>query len=58
MFLLFQCVGWCVAGGIQTRGVRCANPSGCSSHRAPIASQACAMRKQCDAQWFTGKCIL
>ncbi|XP_049876741.1 thrombospondin type-1 domain-containing protein 4-like [Pectinophora gossypiella] len=48
-----ECVGWCVGGGVQTRGVRCADPSGCASHRAPIASQSCSLRKQCDAQWFT-----
>ncbi|XP_014365887.2 thrombospondin type-1 domain-containing protein 4 isoform X2 [Papilio machaon] len=50
-----ECVGWCVGGGVQSRGVRCADPTGCSSHRAPHASQACTPKKQCDAQWFTGE---
>ncbi|KAI8420125.1 hypothetical protein MSG28_008706 [Choristoneura fumiferana] len=49
-----ECVGWCVGGGVQSRGVRCADPSGCAAHRAPTSSQSCALRKQCDAQWFTG----
>ncbi|XP_037294999.1 ADAMTS-like protein 4 [Manduca sexta] len=49
-----ECVGWCVGGGVQSRGVRCADPSGCSAHRAPEATQTCSVRKQCDAQWFSG----
>lgn len=47
-----------MGGGVQSRGVRCANPSGCSSHRVPVASQTCAIRKQCDSQWFTGKALI
>ncbi|XP_026742853.1 thrombospondin type-1 domain-containing protein 4-like [Trichoplusia ni] len=50
-----ECVGWCVGGGVQSRGVRCADPNGCTGHRAPEASQTCAVRKQCDAQWFTSE---
>lgn len=55
--ITLQCVGWCVGGGVQSRGVRCADPSGCSPNRAPHASQSCSPRKQCDAQWFTGKIL-
>lgn len=50
-----ECVGWCVGGGVQSRGVRCADPSGCSSHRAPLPTQACSVRSQCDSQWFTSE---
>lgn len=53
--VLFQCVGWCVGGGVQSRGVRCADPTGCASGRAPEVTQTCSIRKQCEAQWFTGK---
>ncbi|CAH0724437.1 unnamed protein product, partial [Brenthis ino] len=49
-----QCVGWCVGGGVQSRGVRCSEIEGCSAHRAPHSTQACSPKKQCDAQWFTG----
>ncbi|KAI5635119.1 ADAM-TS spacer 1 domain-containing protein [Phthorimaea operculella] len=49
-----ECVGWCVGGGVQSRGVRCTDPSGCAPHRAPVSTQACTLRKPCDAQWFTG----
>ncbi|XP_045522830.1 thrombospondin type-1 domain-containing protein 4-like [Pieris brassicae] len=49
-----QCVGACVGGGVQSRGVQCADPAGCSALRAPHSSQSCSARKQCDAQWFTG----
>ncbi|XP_050674394.1 ADAMTS-like protein 4 isoform X2 [Leptidea sinapis] len=51
-----ECVGWCVGGGVQSRGVRCAEPAGCEGRRPPRHSQACAVRTQCDssAQWFTG----
>ncbi|KAL0820477.1 hypothetical protein ABMA28_006343 [Loxostege sticticalis] len=49
-----ECVGWCVGGGVQSRGVRCAEPGGCSA-RAPAATQTCSPRKQCDAQWFTSE---
>lgn len=52
--VLFQCVGWCVGGGVQSRGVRCADPTGCASGRAPEVTQTCSIRKQCEAQWFTG----
>ncbi|CAB3228800.1 unnamed protein product [Arctia plantaginis] len=48
-----NCVGWCVGGGVQSRGVRCANPNGCSTHRAPESTQICTIKKQCDAHWFT-----
>ncbi|CAG5049254.1 unnamed protein product [Parnassius apollo] len=50
-----ECVGWCVGGGVQSRGVRCADPNGCAAHRAPHSSQSCSLRKQCDAQWFTAE---
>ncbi|XP_068620174.1 ADAMTS-like protein 4 isoform X2 [Battus philenor] len=50
-----ECVGWCVGGGVQSRGVRCADPTGCSAQRTPIASQSCTPKKQCEAQWFTGE---
>ncbi|XP_026494042.2 thrombospondin type-1 domain-containing protein 4-like [Vanessa tameamea] len=49
-----ECVGWCLGGGVQSRAVRCAEPDGCAAHRAPHISQTCSLRKQCDAQWFTG----
>ncbi|XP_028169904.1 A disintegrin and metalloproteinase with thrombospondin motifs 9-like [Ostrinia furnacalis] len=49
-----ECVGWCVGGGVQSRGVRCAEPGGCST-RAPVSTQTCSPRKQCDAQWFTSE---
>ncbi|KAL4715045.1 hypothetical protein ACJJTC_003196 [Scirpophaga incertulas] len=49
-----ECVGWCVSGGVQSRGVRCADPAGCKS-RAPASTQPCTVRKQCDAQWFTSE---
>lgn len=42
---------------MQSRGVRCADPTGCASHRAPEATQTCSMRKQCDSQWFTSQLI-
>lgn len=48
-----ECVGWCVGGGVQSRGVRCADPAGCAAHSAPVSTQACSPRKHCDAQWFT-----
>nr|XP_032519518.1 thrombospondin type-1 domain-containing protein 4-like [Danaus plexippus plexippus] len=48
-----QCVGWC-ASGVQSRGVRCSEPDGCSAH-APASSQACSVKKPCEAQWFTGE---
>ncbi|XP_045501742.1 thrombospondin type-1 domain-containing protein 4-like [Colias croceus] len=49
-----ECVGWCVGGGVQSRGVRCAEPAGCDQ-RPPHAEQACSAKKQCDAQWFSGE---
>lgn len=54
----FQCVGWCVGGGVQSRGVRCADPAGCATPRAPHSTQNCTPRKPCDAHWFTSKVIL
>lgn len=50
-----QCVGWCVGGGVQSRGVRCADPSGCATSRVPESIQTCSVKRQCEAQWFTGK---
>ncbi|XP_059060914.1 thrombospondin type-1 domain-containing protein 4-like [Achroia grisella] len=50
-----ECVGWCVGGGVQSRGVRCADPSGCASQRTPVPTQACTPKKHCDAQWFTSE---
>lgn len=49
-----ECAGWCVGGGVQSRGVRCVDPAGCTAQRAPESTQACTVRKQCDAQWFMG----
>ncbi|XP_059060915.1 thrombospondin type-1 domain-containing protein 4-like [Achroia grisella] len=53
-----ECVGWCVGGGVQTRGIRCADPSGCEPRKAPEASRSCTPKLTCeshDAQWFTGE---
>ncbi|KAJ8717888.1 hypothetical protein PYW07_005818 [Mythimna separata] len=52
-----ECVGWCVGGGVQSRGVRCADPSGCSLQKAPESSRTCTPKTDCeplDGQWFTG----
>lgn len=52
------CVGGCVSGGIQSRGVRCADPSGCAANRAPESTQSCIPRQYCDrdeGQWFTSE---
>ncbi|XP_069361388.1 ADAMTS-like protein 4 isoform X1 [Maniola hyperantus] len=51
-----ECVGWCVGGGLQTRAVRCADPSGCPRN-SPEQSRTCSPRLTCDAHsghWFTG----
>ncbi|KAF9424823.1 hypothetical protein HW555_000124 [Spodoptera exigua] len=53
-----ECVGWCVGGGVQSRGVRCADPSGCSSKKAPETSRSCSPKIECeplDGQWFTSE---
>ncbi|XP_052755771.1 thrombospondin type-1 domain-containing protein 4-like [Galleria mellonella] len=53
-----ECVGWCVGGGVQTRGIRCADPSGCAPRKAPESSRPCTPKQICDshdAQWFTGE---
>ncbi|KAM3963267.1 ADAMTS-like protein 4 isoform 1-T1 [Aphomia sociella] len=53
-----ECIGWCVGGGVQTRGVRCADPSGCAPRKAPESSRSCIPKRTCDphdAQWFTGE---
>ncbi|KAI5635123.1 ADAM-TS spacer 1 domain-containing protein [Phthorimaea operculella] len=52
-----ECAGWCVGGGIQTRGVRCADPSGCAPRKSPEVSKTCTPKLTCDphdGQWFTG----
>ncbi|XP_050550580.1 thrombospondin type-1 domain-containing protein 4 [Spodoptera frugiperda] len=53
-----ECVGWCVGGGVQSRGVRCADPSGCSPKKTPESSRSCTPKIECeplDGQWFTGE---
>ncbi|CAG9123813.1 unnamed protein product [Plutella xylostella] len=53
-----SCVGWCVGGGIQSRGTRCADPAGCAVRQAMRSSQTCRPKITCNAhegQWFTGE---
>ncbi|XP_053614629.1 thrombospondin type-1 domain-containing protein 4-like [Plodia interpunctella] len=50
-----DCVGWCLGGGVKSRGVRCIDPAGCAAHIAPPSTQSCTPRKRCDAHWFTGE---
>uniref|UniRef100_A0A2A4K7Z3 PLAC domain-containing protein n=1 Tax=Heliothis virescens TaxID=7102 RepID=A0A2A4K7Z3_HELVI len=52
-----ECVGWCIGGGYQTRGVRCGDPSGCSPE-APESQRSCVPKTDCVplyGQWFTGE---
>ncbi|KOB68038.1 putative thrombospondin repeat protein 1, partial [Operophtera brumata] len=52
-----ECVGWCVGSGVQTRSVRCADPSGCAPRRAPDYTRSCTAKVLCEAQdgdWFLG----
>ncbi|XP_045501751.1 thrombospondin type-1 domain-containing protein 4-like [Colias croceus] len=52
-----ECTGWCVGGGIQTRAVRCADPSGCTPRQVPEHSRTCSPKVSCEpheGQWFTG----
>ncbi|XP_047521189.1 thrombospondin type-1 domain-containing protein 4-like [Pieris napi] len=52
-----ECVGWCVGGGIQTRAVRCADPSGCAPKSPPDFTRTCSPTISCEAHeghWFTG----
>ncbi|XP_060805417.1 ADAMTS-like protein 4 [Amyelois transitella] len=52
-----ECVGWHVGGGIQTRGVRCADPSGCAPRKAPESSRSCTPKFDGEVHgghWFTG----
>ncbi|XP_045452791.1 ADAMTS-like protein 4 [Melitaea cinxia] len=52
-----ECVGWCVGGGVQTRAVRCADPSGCP-RKSPETSRACAPTMSCEpheGHWFMGE---
>ncbi|XP_041984627.1 thrombospondin type-1 domain-containing protein 4-like [Aricia agestis] len=51
-----ECVGSCVGGGVQSRGVRCSEPTGCKASHAPRDHQSCTpKRRQCDAEWFTSE---
>ncbi|CAB3256975.1 unnamed protein product [Arctia plantaginis] len=53
-----ECIGWCVGGGIQTRGVRCADPSGCTPRKAPDTFRSCIPNASCEpteGTWFTGE---
>ncbi|XP_068620341.1 thrombospondin type-1 domain-containing protein 4-like [Battus philenor] len=53
-----ECIGWCVGGGIQTRSVRCSDPSGCSPLKSPEASRNCTPSISCiphEGRWFTGE---
>ncbi|CAK1584534.1 unnamed protein product [Parnassius mnemosyne] len=53
-----DCVGWCVGGGVQTRSIRCGDPSGCTPLKVPEQSQNCTPKISCephDGQWFTGE---
>ncbi|XP_012552013.1 thrombospondin type-1 domain-containing protein 4 isoform X2 [Bombyx mori] len=52
-----ECIGWCVGGGVQTRGVRCTDPSGCAPRKEPQTSRSCSPALSCESsegQWFTG----
>ncbi|RVE48285.1 hypothetical protein evm_007036, partial [Chilo suppressalis] len=52
-----ECVGWCVGGGVQSRGVRCADPAGCVN-KAPEVFRSCTPKVTCephDGRWFTGE---
>ncbi|XP_050674405.1 ADAMTS-like protein 4 [Leptidea sinapis] len=52
-----ECVGWCVGHGVQTRSVRCADPSGCTPMKSPETSRSCIPKIPCeshDGHWFTG----
>lgn len=51
-----QCSEEC-GRGVQTRMVRCADPSGCDEKRKPVDSRACSSDRKCATQsfkWFTG----
>ncbi|XP_045537476.1 ADAMTS-like protein 4 [Papilio machaon] len=53
-----QCVGWCVGGGLQTRSVRCSDPSGCSPQISPDVRRNCTAKVTCvphEGHWFTGE---
>ncbi|XP_037295317.1 ADAMTS-like protein 4 [Manduca sexta] len=53
-----ECTGWCVGGGVQTRNVRCADPSGCAPRKEPEATRTCTLRLPCEpleGQWFTSE---
>ncbi|XP_073953760.1 ADAMTS-like protein 4 [Choristoneura fumiferana] len=53
-----ECVGWCVGGGLQTRSVRCADPSGCAPRKSPEESRTCTPKTSCEpheGHWFTGQ---
>lgn len=53
-----KCVGWCVGGGVQSRGVRCADPSGCTPRKAPDSFRTCTPSASCEpleGRWFTGE---
>lgn len=53
----FQCTEEC-GKGLQTRSVKCADPSGCDERRRPLDSRACSSDRKCithSAKWFTGK---
>ncbi|CAG9123819.1 unnamed protein product [Plutella xylostella] len=50
-----ECVGWCVGGGVQTRGVRCADPAGCGPR--PDTFRTCSLSTKCEpyeGHWYTG----
>ncbi|XP_026320556.1 thrombospondin type-1 domain-containing protein 4-like [Hyposmocoma kahamanoa] len=52
-----DCVGWCVGGGVQSRGVRCADPSGCAPRKSLETSKSCTPSLACEphkGHWFTG----
>lgn len=43
---------------MQSRGVRCADPSGCAPRKSPETSKSCTPKLACESHgghWFTGK---
>lgn len=47
--------------GVQTRSVRCADPSGCAPRKVPEDMRSCIPKQLCEAQdgeWFVGKTFI
>lgn len=50
-----------MGGGVKTRGVRCADPSGCLMQEAPESFRTCTPKIECAAiegKWFVGKDVV